>query len=82
MASAFANRQELAQNNVQQEINKIDTSYFSNQSKPAVDLIAIVRPTCSPVWHVQSAGRGTRHCTPAGLSGYVPGQRLTAATCR
>jgi DNA repair protein RadD len=27
---------------------------------PAVDLIAIVRPTCSPVWHVQSAGRGTR----------------------
>ena len=28
---------------------------------PAVDLIAIVRPTCSAVWHVQSAGRGTRH---------------------
>jgi DNA repair protein RadD len=27
---------------------------------PAVDLIAIVRPTASPVWHVQSAGRGTR----------------------
>jgi DNA repair protein RadD len=27
---------------------------------PAVDLIAVVRPTCSPVWHVQSAGRGTR----------------------
>jgi DNA repair protein RadD len=27
---------------------------------PAVDLIAIVRPTCSPVWHVQSSGRGTR----------------------
>jgi DNA repair protein RadD len=27
---------------------------------PAVDLIAICRPTCSPVWHVQSAGRGTR----------------------
>jgi DNA repair protein RadD len=27
---------------------------------PAVDLIAIARPTCSPVWHVQSAGRGTR----------------------
>jgi DNA repair protein RadD len=26
----------------------------------AVDLIAVVRPTCSPVWHVQSAGRGTR----------------------
>jgi DNA repair protein RadD len=26
----------------------------------AVDLIAIVRPTASPVWHVQSAGRGTR----------------------
>jgi len=30
---------------------------------PAVDLIAIVRPTCSPVWHVQSAGRGTRPAT-------------------
>ena len=27
---------------------------------PAVDLIAIARPTASPVWHVQSAGRGTR----------------------
>jgi DNA repair protein RadD len=27
---------------------------------PAVDMIAIVRPTASPVWHVQSAGRGTR----------------------
>jgi DNA repair protein RadD len=27
---------------------------------PAVDLIAICRPTCSPVWHVQSSGRGTR----------------------
>ncbi len=27
---------------------------------PAVDMIAIVRPTCSPVWHVQSSGRGTR----------------------
>ncbi|MEK6301481.1 MAG: TolC family protein [Acidobacteriota bacterium] len=39
-AAAFANRQELAQNNVQQEINKIDTRYFSNQTKPAVDLIA------------------------------------------
>jgi DNA repair protein RadD len=27
---------------------------------PAVDLIAIARPTASAVWHVQSAGRGTR----------------------
>jgi DNA repair protein RadD len=27
---------------------------------PAVDLIAVVRPTASPVSHVQSAGRGTR----------------------
>ena len=27
---------------------------------PHVDLIAIARPTASPVWHVQSAGRGTR----------------------
>ena len=40
IASAFANRQELAQNNVQQEINKIDTRFFANQTKPAVDLIA------------------------------------------
>jgi DNA repair protein RadD len=30
---------------------------------PGVDLIAVARPTCSPVWHVQSAGRGTR-CAP------------------
>jgi DNA repair protein RadD len=27
---------------------------------PGVDLIGIARPTCSPVWHVQSTGRGTR----------------------
>lgn len=40
LAAAFANRPELAQNNVQQEINKIDTKYFSNQTRPAVDLIA------------------------------------------
>ena len=30
----------------------------------AVDLIAIARPTCSPVWHMQSAGRGTRPAAP------------------
>jgi outer membrane protein TolC len=40
LTAAFANRPELAQNNVQQEINKIDTKYFSNQTRPAVDLIA------------------------------------------
>ncbi|HSO75576.1 MAG TPA: TolC family protein [Blastocatellia bacterium] len=40
LTAAFANRPELAQNNVQQEINQIDTRYFSNQAKPAVDLIA------------------------------------------
>ncbi|HWO01456.1 MAG TPA: TolC family protein [Blastocatellia bacterium] len=40
LAAAFANRTELAQSNVQQEINKIDTKYFANQTKPAVDLIA------------------------------------------
>lgn len=40
LAAAFANRPELAQNNVQQEINKIDTKYFANQTKPEVDLIA------------------------------------------
>jgi HAE1 family hydrophobic/amphiphilic exporter-1 len=40
LTAAFANRPELAQNDVQQEINQIDTRYFSNQAKPAVDLIA------------------------------------------
>ncbi|HJQ26076.1 MAG TPA: TolC family protein [Blastocatellia bacterium] len=40
VAAAFANRPELAQNNLQQEINKVDVRYFENQTKPQVDLIA------------------------------------------
>ena len=56
MAAAFANRQELAQNNVQQEINKIDTSYFSNQTKPAVDLIAAYTSTGLAGTPVSSTG--------------------------
>jgi outer membrane protein len=56
MAAAFANRQELAQNNVQQEINKIDTRYFSNQTKPAVDLIAAYTSTGLAGTPVSSTG--------------------------
>jgi len=40
VASAFANRPELAQNNLKQEVNKIDVKYFASQTKPQVDLIA------------------------------------------
>ena len=40
IASAFAHRPELAQNDLKQEANKIDIKYFSSQTKPQVDLIA------------------------------------------
>jgi len=40
VASAFANRPELAQNNLKQEVNRIDVKYFGSQTKPQVDLIA------------------------------------------
>ncbi len=40
VASASANRPELAQNNLKQEVNKIDVKYFGSQTKPQVDLIA------------------------------------------
>lgn len=40
VASAFANRPELAQNNLKQEVNKVDVKYFDSQTKPQVDLIA------------------------------------------
>jgi outer membrane protein TolC len=40
MAAAFTNRQELAQNTLQQAMNKTDVRYFENQTKPQVDLIA------------------------------------------
>lgn len=40
VAAALANRPELAQNNLQQEINKVEVKYFDNQTKPQVDLIA------------------------------------------
>jgi len=38
--AASANRPELAQNHLQEEINRIDIRYFQNQTKPQVDLIA------------------------------------------
>ncbi|HSF23077.1 MAG TPA: TolC family protein [Blastocatellia bacterium] len=56
LAAAFANRPELAQNNAQQEINKIDTRYFSNQAKPAVDLIASYATTGLAGTPVTTAG--------------------------
>lgn len=40
VASALANRPELAQNNLKQEVNKVDVKYFDSQTKPQVDLIA------------------------------------------
>ena len=40
VAAAFANRPELAQNDLKQEVNKIDVKYFDTQTKPQVDLIA------------------------------------------
>jgi outer membrane protein len=40
VTAAFANRPELAQNNLKQEVNKIDLKYFESQTKPQVDLIA------------------------------------------
>ena len=40
VASAFANRPELAQNDLKQEVNKIDVKYFQGQTKPQVDLVA------------------------------------------
>ena len=40
VAAAFANRPELAQNNLRQEANKIEVKYFGNQTKPQLDLIA------------------------------------------
>jgi HAE1 family hydrophobic/amphiphilic exporter-1 len=40
VSAAFVNRPELAQNNLLQQINKIDVKYFESQAKPQVDLIA------------------------------------------
>ncbi len=40
IASAFAHRPELAQNDLKLEANKIDIKYFNSQTKPQVDLIA------------------------------------------
>ena len=40
VAAALANRPELAQNNLQQEINKVELKFFDNQTKPQIDLIA------------------------------------------
>jgi HAE1 family hydrophobic/amphiphilic exporter-1 len=40
VAAAFANRPELAQSDLRQEVNKIEVKYFDSQTKPQVDLIA------------------------------------------
>jgi HAE1 family hydrophobic/amphiphilic exporter-1 len=40
VASAFANRPELAQNDLRGEVNKVEVKYFDSQTKPQVDLIA------------------------------------------
>jgi HAE1 family hydrophobic/amphiphilic exporter-1 len=40
VTAALANRPELSQNNLQQEMNNVETRFFANQTKPQVDLIA------------------------------------------
>jgi len=40
VAAALANRPELSQSKLQQEINKVEVKFFENQTKPQVDLIA------------------------------------------
>jgi len=40
IAAAFANRNDIRQNALQQEINRIDENYFANQTRPQVDLVA------------------------------------------
>lgn len=39
VASAFSNRTELAQNELQQEINRVDVGFYNNQTRPQVDLL-------------------------------------------
>ena len=40
MRTAFLNRQELQQSDVQRQINEIDQRFYREQTKPQVDLIA------------------------------------------
>jgi outer membrane protein len=40
VTAALANRPELAQNNLQEEMNKVEVKFFDNQTKLQVDLIA------------------------------------------
>jgi HAE1 family hydrophobic/amphiphilic exporter-1 len=40
MTAALSNRAELAQNDLQQEINNVDVKFFENQTRPQIDLIA------------------------------------------
>jgi outer membrane protein TolC len=40
LAAAFANRPEMAQNALQQEINKVDVEFFENQVKPQINFVA------------------------------------------
>lgn len=40
IAAALANRPELAQNDLRQEVNKVEVKFFNNQTKPQVDLFA------------------------------------------
>ncbi|HEU4387304.1 MAG TPA: TolC family protein [Blastocatellia bacterium] len=42
---AFHNRPEITQNELQQEINKVDVSFFANQTRPQVDLLAVYGTT-------------------------------------
>lgn len=40
MSVALANRPEVAQNTLQQAMNKIDVDFFKNQTRPQIDLVA------------------------------------------
>ncbi|MCI0489603.1 MAG: TolC family protein [Blastocatellia bacterium] len=40
VATAFANRNEMRQNSLQKEINRVDLKFFENQTRPQVDMVA------------------------------------------
>ncbi len=46
-ADALTNRQELAQLKTNAEINRINERYYRDQTKPRIDLVAVIPPT---VW--------------------------------
>jgi HAE1 family hydrophobic/amphiphilic exporter-1 len=64
IATAFHNRPELAQNELQQEINKIDLRFLGNQTRPQVDLLAVYTSTGLSGAAVQTANPFASTTTP------------------